>query len=478
MQKQVNNLQKLMDENWAGATTEGGKEALIQKLIDNHPKVIEMRKLGKTNQEIDQFVQQKKKREYWEIGNGYQEIEQSLQDSLIKDINRLHAAVLVVSSNSGRIMGYLGGIDYGFSQRDNLLDPKQVGSTFKPITYLAALETGEDPCNYYDNNLITYSKYDNWQPKNANNSYGGSYSMHGALAHSVNTVSVSLQFKVGIDRVIKQASKMGIEAKLPKVPSIVLGTADISLLEMVRAYASISNGGSNVKPYAIDRIEDEEGNLLYKAKPKYEGRVASQKNIKYMQKMMEEVMTDGTGSRIRGYEIPYNIIGKTGTTQNNADGYFIGCSPEVVVGVWVGTVDKRVQFATTRMGSGSNTALPIAASIFKNLSYWKRPILTNFEYDFDYLPCSLISNLKASDAYFESKSDTTYINRLMERDSVQLIVRDSLGFVIKDSLELAVEDSLKLIQPDSLKVLKNDSLIIAKDSLVIDSLLKKEVPLQ
>jgi penicillin-binding protein 1A len=458
LHRQADNLQKLMDTYWAAATTDGGREVLLQKLVDQNREVQQMRQSGKSDAEIEAFVKEKRKRKYWVIGKGFEDRLQSLEDSIAKSINRLHAGVVAVSSVSGRIMGYVGGIDYGFSQIDNVVTPRQVGSTFKPITYLAALQAGEEPCNYYDNNLLTYSNYEDWRPRNSNNKYGGSYSMHGALANSINTVSVTLQLKTGIDRVLDQAKKMGVDTDLPKVPSIVLGTADISLMEMVTAYASISNGGNKIKPYAIDRIEDEQGNVLFQAKPRFEGRVASTENIKALQKMMDGVIREGTGSRILGYEIPFNIIGKTGTTQNNGDGWFIGCSPELVVGSWVGTFDKRVQFASTTMGSGANTALPIVASIFKNLSYWKRPLLTNFEYDFDYFPCRPFVESNAMDAYEFAQTDSTYLQGLRIKDtlailegapvpidSVQGIVPGeiSLDSIAKDSL------SLKLPIPDS-----------------------------
>ncbi len=449
LNRQIISLQKLMDEYWDAATIEGGKDSLIKKLVNQNLDIKNLKDQGKTAEEINGFIQQKKNRKYWLVGEGYKNQLQSLEDSISKSISRLHASVLVLSSTSGRIMGYVGGIDYGFSQIDNIITPRQVGSTFKPITYLAALEAGQDPCNYYDNRLLTYSKYEDWQPRNAGGGYGGSYSMHGALTNSINTVSVAIQLRTGVERVLAQAKKMGIEASLPPVPSIVLGTADISLLEMVTAYASIANGGNKIKPFAIERILDDNGTVLYEAKPAYYGRVASNQHIKELQKMMRQVVTSGTASRMWGYDIPYNLIGKTGTTQNNGDGWFIGASPELVVGSWVGTYDKRVQFSTTRMGSGANTALPIVASIFKNLSYWKRPILTNFQYDFDYFPCPPFMELQATEAYEFAKADTLYLQNLRLRDSLDILSRMPI-----------VIDSIQGLVPIPIK----------GDSIVIDSL--------
>lgn len=323
-----------------------------------------------------------------------------------------------MNSRNGAILGYLGGIDYGFSQTDNIKVKNQVGSTFKPITYLTALDQGIDPCTFYDNSLRTYGKYEDWQPKNSNGQYGGSYSLHGALANSVNTVSAALQLQVGVHNTINKARKMGITSDIPEVPSIVLGTANISLVEMVTAYASISNGGNKVNPYMIQRITDQEGVVLYEAKPKYDGGVASASSVKKLQQMMGEVLTEGTGAGFARYEIPFNIIGKTGTTQNNGDGWFIACSPQVVIGSWVGARDKRVHFERTYMGSGANTAMPMVASMFKSLSSWSRPMLTNFEYDSPYFPCPAFTEQPASEATNYFKSDSTYLEGLRIKDSL------------------------------------------------------------
>jgi len=418
MVRQMASLQILMNQHWEALSTEGGKEALLEKLLNQTNVVKQWKAQGKSELEIEQLIAEKKFRIQWTIDAGNEPKLQSLKDSIAGAINRLHTGLLTISSQSGRIMGYVGGIDYAMSQKDNILEAKQVGSTFKPITYLAALERGKNPCDFYDNNLVSYAAYEDWKPRNANGQYGGSYSMHGALANSINTVSVRIQLETGIKSVKKLAERMGITTLLPSVPSIVLGTADISLFDMVTAYASISNGGRRIQPFAIERIEDDKGTILYQAKIPYGNRVASEINIKNLQQMMDEVLTEGTASRIQNYEIPYNLIGKTGTTQNNGDGWFIACSPEIVVGSWVGTYDKRVQFKSTSLGSGANTALPMVASVFKSLSSWNRSILTNFVYEKPYFDCPPFLEMNASESLEFIKTDSTYLLQRRLQDSI------------------------------------------------------------
>jgi penicillin-binding protein 1A len=434
MERQMVRLQNLMDKNWASKTTEGGKEAFVKNLMSIQPVVKQLLFEGKSEEEIQQYLKKSKSRKYWEIGKGFEPRQQTVEDSIISSMVRLHTGILAMNSRNGAILGYLGGIDYGFSQIDNIKGKNQVGSTFKPITYLTALEQGVEPCDFYDNSLRTYSNYEDWQPKNSSGKYGGSYSLHGALSNSVNTVSAALQLKVGVSNTIKKARKMGIESDIPEVPSIVLGTASISLMEMVTAYASISNGGRLVKPYMIQKITDQSGVVLYEAKPKYEGNIASLENVKKLQQMMGEVLTDGSGSGFANYNIPYNIIGKTGTTQNNGDGWFIAASPEVVIGSWVGARDKRVHFENTYMGSGAGTAMPMVASMFKSLSSWTRPMLTNFEYDSTYFPCPDYSEINATESTNFYKSDSTYLETLRVKDSLLLNPAVEVDSVMVDTV--------------------------------------------
>lgn len=227
---------------------------------------------------------------------------------------------------------------------------------------------------------------------------------------------------------------MVIVSDIPEVPSIALGTANISLIEMMTAYASISNGGNSIKPYMIQKITDQNGTILYQAKPKYEGCVASSQSIKNLQQMMGKVLIDGTGAGFSNYAIPFNIIGKTGTTQNNSDGWFIAASPEIVIGSWVGARDKRVHFESTSMGSGANTAMPMVASIFKSLSSWKKPMLTNFEYEKPYFPCPGFSESTSVESTNFYKNDTTYLESLRIRDSILANPTVQLDSIVIDTI--------------------------------------------
>lgn len=450
MKRQIDRLQDLMDQYWTSANTEGGKEGLLQKLIARLETVQELKAAGKSQEEIDTYLKEKKPRYYYDIKHGTTTREQSIRDSIVHAITRVHTGLLVMDSNSGGIMGYLGGIDYGFSQIDNVTTKNQVGSTFKPISYLTGLENGIEPCSFFDNGLRTYKEYDNWQPRNANGQYGGSYSTHGALAKSINTAAVQLQLRTGTSKVIDMARKMGIKTNIPSEPSIVLGTADISLLEMVTAYCSIANGGQAVKPYSITRIENANGEVLYTAKPAFHGRVASSYNVNQIQKMLEGVITTGSGRGFLSYGVPYNIIGKTGTTQNNNDGWFIGAAPTVVIGSWVGTHDKRVQFNSTQLGAGANTAMPMVASVFKGMSSWRKPLLRNFTYNFTYFPCPAFSDSTAATAYKYYKEDTMYVRNLLIRDSIIIAERKLRDSLLQDSLRLLVPQ-IDLLTPQNIE---------------------------
>ncbi|MEZ5002225.1 MAG: transglycosylase domain-containing protein [Chitinophagales bacterium] len=426
MKEHLAYLQTLFDTNWDVKPTQMPRDSFVMKLMLQDKYTKELMAQGKTQAEIRQQFKKEGDKRIW-TWDGFETVSMSFQEYITYELTRLHAGIFALDNRTGKIMAYVGGNDFNYSQYDQVQTPRQVGSTFKPIVYLAGLESGLLPCDFYDNSLKTYPQYEGWSPRNSDAQYDGSYSMWGALANSINTISAEIMIKTGIPKVIQLSKKMGLESELPKVPSLVLGTAEISLNDMVRAYAYIANGGAKIDPFSILKIEDEHGKVLYESKHYSKALMEKPESIQTIQKMMRAVVTQGTGGRFQGYHIPYNVIGKTGTTQYNADGWFIGSSPEITIGTWVGTLDKRVHFRSGTLGAGANTAMPIVARMFADLSLWRTPILSDFQYSITDFNCVAHSTLPAEEAQFIP----------LEVDSLQHLPEDSLSFP-----EVEQQDSL------------------------------------
>jgi penicillin-binding protein 1A len=270
---------------------------------------------------------------------------------------------------TGELKAYIGGNDFKYFQYDHTLSKRQVGSTFKPIVYLAALEAGISPDTYFANERKIYAEYDNWSPENSHDDYTGYYSMEGALSKSINTIAVEALMQTGISNVVDLAKRMGIDSELPEYPSLALGTASVSLQEMVCAYAEIVNGGRKIVPYYLKAIESNSGQVLEEFQNiQPDEQVASTENCRIMTQMLKSVVNDGTGSTIRSvWGIDSDFAGKTGTTQDQADGWFIGMTPTLVAGAWVGGEDPSIHFRTLGAGAGGHTALPIVGQFFSQI---------------------------------------------------------------------------------------------------------------
>jgi penicillin-binding protein 1A len=235
--------------------------------------------------------------------------------------------------------------------------------------YLSALENGLSPFDYYANEKKVYENYQDWSPSNSHGDYEGFYSMEGALAQSVNTVAVDVLVETGIDNVIATCRELGIRADLPKFPSLALGVASINLKDLLFAYATILNGGTRVEPYYLVSISDNAGNQLDKfvRKPATQTRL-NPVNCNIITHMLQSAINEGTGQSIRStYKIQGDFSGKTGTTQNHSDGWFVGMSPKLVAGCWVGAEDPGIHFRTITYGQGSYMALPIVGKFYHKL---------------------------------------------------------------------------------------------------------------
>lgn len=291
----------------------------------------------------------------------------------------LQAGLMSMDPRTGYIKAWVGGINHKHFSYDHVKQAKrQVGSTFKPIVYAMAIQEGFSPCLEVPNVITCYdmppgSQEKIWCPKNSDAAYGGLVSLKYGLANSINTVTAWIMKQLGPKAVVSLAKKLGITSKMEPVPSLCLGVADLSVYELTGADAAFANKGVWIEPIYITRIEDKNGTVIKEFKPKTV-EAMSEETAYIMLDLMKGVVDGaynretgkrmGTGVRIRGSSRPYAkfkgpLAGKTGTTQNNSDGWFIGLTPDLVTGVWVGAEDRSVRFRSTQLGQGANMALPV-----------------------------------------------------------------------------------------------------------------------
>ena len=296
--------------------------------------------------------------------------------------------------STGHVKVWVGGFNYKHFQYDQVKQGKrQIGSTFKPFLYATAIDQLRlSPCEILPDALFCIEPFKHgnveaWCPKNSGDKYGKMRTLKNALANSVNTISARLMDKVGPQPVVALARKMGIKSYLPKVPSIALGSPDISLFEMVGAYGTFANKGIYVEPIMVTSIEDKNGTVVYEVVPKTKD-VLSEETAYVTLNLMQGVTESGSVQRLRhsgdddnnyayntivtGYPYQFTnpIAGKTGTTQNQSDGWFMGIVPNLVTGVWVGGEDRSIHFEDIAFGQGASMALPIWAlymrDVYKN----------------------------------------------------------------------------------------------------------------
>lgn len=301
----------------------------------------------------------------------------------------LRAGMMSMEPQTGHVKAWVGGINYKHFQYDMVKQGRrQVGSTFKPFVYAAAIDQLHlSPCDTFPKSQITIEalKHGNmkpWSPKNSGGNYGGFETLKSALANSRNTITARLMNEIGPQPVINLANSLGVEQQIPAVPSIALGTPDLSVYEMVAAYSTFANQGVYTKPVLVTHIEDKNGTRLFQYSPESKD-VLSQEAAYVTVKLMEGVTQFGSGQRLRHgaakdqlvyreiitgypYEFTNPIAGKTGTTQNHSDGWFMGMVPNLVTGVWVGGEDRSTHFKTITYGQGASMALPIWANYMRS----------------------------------------------------------------------------------------------------------------
>ncbi len=372
MQEHMSKLQAQFEKAYGSNPPWAAGSTIVKRAIKALPQYQKMKAEGHSHQEIMKVLNTEKPTELfgWEESTVKQV---SVLDSLRHYLKFLNVGFVALDPHSGAVRAYIGGINYQYFQYDHVLQSqREVGSTFKPFVYTAALENGGSPCDYFSPRAVTYTDQDGWTPKNAGHEIDPDieYSMTASLAQSLNTIAVKVLRQTGIENTINQVHKMGIDDKIPPVPSIALGTTAISVMEMAKAYTCYLNEGRPATPFFITKIADKHGNIIVDFDHDQENpRAFSENTREIMLEMLQAVVNKGTGVRLRSvYHFNNSIAGKTGTTQNNTDGWFIGLLPNLVTATWVGNDNHNIKFKTTSFGQGANSALPIFANLLRYIN--------------------------------------------------------------------------------------------------------------
>ena len=358
--------------------TEAETQKIINQAMRNSERWRVMKDMEKSEEEIIASFKVKTKMKVFSWKGEIDTIMTPL-DSIRYYKHFLQAGLMAMEPQTGHIKAWVGGINYKYFQYDHVgQGARQVGSTFKPFVYATAIEQlGMSPCDSIIDSPFMIHKgrhhvTADWEPKNSDRQYRGMVTLKKALALSINTVSAKLIDKTGPEAVAELTKKLGVKTNIPIQPSIALGAVDITVEDMVAAYSTFANQGVYMKPQFISRIEDKNGVVLYEPVP--ESHDVLNKDIAYaVIKLLEGVTESGSGVRLRtqgggsgdnrwtGYPYMFTnpIAGKTGTSQNQSDGWFIGMVPNLATGVWVGCEDRSARFNGITYGQGATAALPV-----------------------------------------------------------------------------------------------------------------------
>ena len=358
-------VQKRFEDDWKKRTP--WTENALQRALEKTKRYQDLAGRGRSKSEIEANFAKPQQMTVFVWGEGAVDTLMTPLDSLKHYMALMNVGLLSVEPGTGLVRAWVGGGDHRFVQYDHVKSRRPVGSIFKPIVYTAALQSGMMPCEYTPNEQRVYEQYENWQPRNSDGKYGGAYSLAGALSNSVNTIAVELALRAGLKNVTRLAGEMGIENKVPEVPSIALGAVEASLQEMVTVYSTFANRGYRPQRlHYLDRIETSDGKVLVsfdRPDPNQFKKVLEPGHADMMLNIMQSVVDSGTARRLRTtFGLRGTLMGKTGTTQNQTDGWFVGYNPKMVTGVWVGSDHPGIHFRTLSRGQASRTALPVFGS--------------------------------------------------------------------------------------------------------------------
>lgn len=359
-------MQKKFYEHWKGRDPMGSfSKELIAAAMKRSDRYRMMKIVGASDQEITAAFQKPVKMKVFSYTRGEIDTTMTPIDSIRYYKYFMQCGLMSMDPTTGYIKAWVGGINHKYFKYDhvNLSAKRQVGSTFKPLIYTLAMDNGWSPCFMAPNQQVTFEGYPDYAPKNADGKDDRpEMTLYRGLQMSVNNIVMYVMKQLGPNApnsVIELARKMGITSNIPPYPSIALGTPDVSVYEMVGAFSTYANKGVWTEPVYLTRIEDKNGNVVREVVPR-KVEAMSEQTAYIMEKMLERVTAHGTAAKIKyQYKIPGAVGGKTGTTQNYSDGWFMGITPSLVTGVWTGFEDRAIHFRSMSLGSGAGMAMPI-----------------------------------------------------------------------------------------------------------------------
>jgi len=379
----LSRMQKRINNQYKG----GYYSSSIKKLVNKRLKELKLTKDAdvKKNREIFSW-------------NGFYTDSISIRDSITHSLTILQAGFLAMDPRTGAIKSWVGGIDFRTQPYDQIFAQRQTASAFKPILYATALQMGAWPCQYLENDPINIKDFKNWKPENYDHSTGGKYSISASLAKSMNIPTVNLFMTVPFSGLENIWKNLGFSQDLVRKPSTALGTATASLYEMAIAYGSFANGGYRVKPKMIVSIKTSQGKELYRNKFLKSGdKVLDGMTAPFMNAILQKAINEGTGRSMRNlYGVNLPLAGKTGTSQDYADAWFVAYNPKLVIATRVGAAYPSIHFSNGANGSGSRLALPLVAKTLQKVQNNVKLRRSLFE-QFDELPVAYQDALACED---------------------------------------------------------------------------------
>ena len=402
---------------------------------------------------ISYYLNKPHKVKLFDYEKGEIEAEMSTLDSIRYMVHFMHCAMVAMEPQTGAVKAWVGDIDFKHWKYDKATAMRQPGSTFKLFVYTEAMNQGLCPCDKRRDEYFSMEVYDakkgemtRWTPSNANGYFtGDSMPLKTAFARSINSVAVRLGQEMGIKRIIETAKKMGIKSKLDDAPSLALGSSDVNLVEMVNAYCTVADNGRHHEPVLVTHILDKDGNEVYRAEDESQQAIPY-KSAFLVQQLLQGGMREpgGTSQSLWGYVGKHNDTdfgGKTGTSNNHSDAWFMAVSPRLVVGAWVGGEYRCIHFRTGALGQGSRTALPICGYFLQ--SVFDDPNFQQYHAKFDKPKEGITRDMYECPSYYEQEKNDSLSQDSLQVETEEIILDENGNPIVKPKMPATTQETLE-----------------------------------